>query len=318
MKKVLGLLLSSLLTMITICGCDITSPSNNNNDDGKISVVTTIFPQYDFVREIAGDKVNLTMLLSPGAESHSYEPAPQDIIKIQNSDLFIYVGGEGDVWVDTILKSDSKKVNSLTLMECVDTVEEEIVEGMEEEEEEKDEDEPELDEHVWTSLPNAVKITERICDELCTLDPENADEYNKRTSEYIGKIETLDSRIRKTVSEGKRNTIIFGDRFPFRYFADEYDLEYYAAFPGCSEDTEPSAQTVSFLIDKVKKDEIPVVFGIEFSNKKLCKTISDATGAEILEMHSCHNISNEDLKSGTVTYLSLMEQNAENLEKALQ
>lgn len=316
MKKYLCLFLSLLLPLIMFCGCN--TISQPKNDDGKLSIVTTIFPQYDFVREIAGDKVNLTMLLSPGAESHSYEPAPQDIIKIQNSDLFIYVGGEGDVWVDSILKSDSKKVNSLTLMECVDTVEEEIIEGMEEEEEEKDEDEPELDEHVWTSVQNAIKITERICNELCKLDPDNADEYNKRTTEYVVKLESLDGRIRKIVEDGKRDTVIFGDRFPFRYFADEYGLKYYAAFPGCSEDTEPSAQTVSFLIDKVKKEQIPVVFGIEFSNKKLCKTISDATGAKILEMHSCHNISSEDLNSKTVTYLSLMEQNAENLEKALR
>ena len=253
------------------------------------------------------------MLLSPGAESHSYEPTPQDIIKIQKSDLFIYVGGEGDVWVDTIVDSMSKPLNSLTLMSCVDTVEEELVDGMQKEEES---DEPELDEHVWTSPKNAVKMVNAISDELCKLDNEHADIYKKNTSEYTRKLQELDKRFEDIVANGKRDTVVFGDRFPFRYFADAYKLKYFAAFPGCSTDTEPSAATIAFLIDKVKEEKIPAVFSIEFSNQKVSKTISEATGANILELHSCHNVASEDFKSG-ISYFDVMSRNADALEEAL-
>lgn len=323
MKKFISILSAAVMFAGILTGCN-SSGSSQKNKDGKLSIVTTIFPQYDFVRQIAGDNVDITMLLSPGAESHSYEPTPQDIIKIQESDLFIYVGGEGDVWVDTIVDSMNKPLNTLTLMDCVDVVEEEHVEGMQEEEYEdgdkhdhdEEKEEAELDEHVWTSPKNAIKMVKYISDELCSIDAKNADEYKSNTEKYVSELEELDKKFEQIVSDGKRDTIIFGDRFPLRYFADAYKLSYFAAFPGCSSDTEPSASTIAFLIDKIKEEKIPVVFNIEFSNKKVSDTISKSTGAKMLEFHSCHNVSSDDFKNG-VTYLDLMNKNAAALNEAL-
>ncbi len=322
-KRLIPLLLG--LCAVT-SSCSVISKSSS---DDKISVVTTIFPQYDFVREIAGDNVELTMLLQPGAESHSYEPTPQDIIKIQESDLFIYVGGEGDVWVETIIKSMDKPLNTLVLMDVTETVSEEIVEGMEHEhdehcehehedehEDEHEHEESDLDEHIWTSPENAIKIVESISDELCSLDTDNADTYKQNTEKYISSLSELNNEIKEIVKTGKRNTIVFGDRFPMRYFADCYDIDYFAAFPGCSTDTEPSASTLAFLIDKVNTEDIPVIFSIEFSNQKVAKAISDSTGAKIREFHSCHNLTSEDFKNGE-SYLSIMSRNAEALREAL-
>ena len=202
-------------------------------------------------------------------------------------------------------------------MDCVETVEEEIVEGMEAEEEEEESEEPELDEHVWTSPENAVKIVECISDRLCEVDAENAGKYQENTKKYVEELNNLDSRFKEIVSESNTKTMVFGDRFPFRYFADAYKINYYAAFPGCSSESEPSASTIAFLIDKVNDEKIPAVFTIEFSNKKIAETISESTGAEILEFHSCHNITSEDMKNGE-TYISIMNRNADNLQKAFQ
>ncbi|MDO5148789.1 MAG: metal ABC transporter substrate-binding protein [Oscillospiraceae bacterium] len=310
-KKVISLVMCTALAAgLVSCSAD-----SRNTDSDKISVVTTIFPQYDFVRQIAGENVQLTMLLKPGSESHTYEPTPQDIVKINECDLFIYNGGEGDAWVDSILESADNSVNTLAMMDCVETVEEEIVEGMEAEEEESGE--PELDEHVWTSPENAVKIVECIADRLCEADAENAGKYRENTKKYVEELNNLDSRFKEIVSESSTNTMLFGDRFPFRYFADTYKINYYAAFPGCSSESEPSASTIAFLIDKVNDEKIPAVFTIEFSNKKIAETISESTGAEILEFHSCHNITSEDMKNGE-TYISIMNRNADNLQKAFQ
>lgn len=288
----------------------------------KFTVVTTIFPPYDFVREIAGDQVNVSMLLPPGAESHSYEPTPQDIIAIQECDLFIYVGGESDAWVADILDSMGEDApDTLTLMDCVQVVAEETVEGMEEEAEETDSEEGsveevEYDEHVWTSPKNAILIVEKIANELSLLDDSNSEAYQSASTDYIEKLKVLDSSFETVVSSATRNMMIFGDRFPFRYFADAYGLDYYAAFPGCSSETEPSAATVAFLTDKVSEEKLPVVFYIEFSNHKVADAIAEATGAKAMLFHSCHNVSAEELEAGA-TYLSLMENNVEVLKEAL-
>ena len=319
MKKITPLFLGMALLLTS---CDISSGKSGDSD--KLSIVTTNFPPYDFVREIADDNVEITMLLEPGSESHSYEPTPQDIIKIQESDLFIYVGGEGDVWVDTILDSMDKPLNTIVLMDEVEAVTEEIVEGMEHEHEhEHDEncdhdhsEEAELDEHVWTSPENAIKIVESIRDELCSIDEENSGTYKTNADAYLKELNALNDDIKEIVKTGKRDTVVFGDRFPMRYFADCYDISYYAAFPGCSTDSEPSASTIAFLIDKVKEENIPVIFSIEFSNQKVAKTISEATGAKIYEFHSCHNVTSDDFKNGA-SYLSLMTRNAEVLKEAL-
>lgn len=312
-KRILCVMLAVML--ITVCFCSCSSENDTKKENGKISIVTTIFPPYDFARQVAGDKAELTMLLKPGTESHNYDPTPQDIIKIQEADLFIYVGGESDAWVDKMLSSSSKKPKKIiAMMDCVDKLEEEIVDGMQAEEEHGDE--VEYDEHVWTSPKNAIKISKKICEELKELDKSNEELYEKNTNEYSKQLSSLSNDF-KTVSEnGKRDTIIFGDRFPFKYFADEYHLRYYAAFPGCSSETEPSAATVAFLIDKVKDEKIPVVFTIEFSSGKIADTICESTGAKKLMMHSCHNITQEQFDSG-ITYIELMRNNVTVLKEAL-
>jgi len=308
------------MSILTGCNNNTVNPESENSA-GKLSIVTTIFPQYDFVREIAGDSVELTMLLSPGSESHSYEPTPQDIITIQNCDIFIYVGGESDEWVDGILDSmDTGNMKIIPLMDLVDTVEEEIVEGMEAEDGAAGEDEneaPELDEHVWTSPKNAITIVQYISDTLCELDNANVAAYKVNTASYLEELSELDAAFREVIDNALRHTLVFADRFPFRYLANNYGLEYYAAFPGCATETEASAATVAFLIDKVKEEDIPVVFYIEFSNEKMADTICESTNAQKLLFHSCHNISKEDFKSG-ISYLELMTQNMINLKEALQ
>jgi zinc transport system substrate-binding protein len=285
--------------------------------EAKISVVTTIFPCYDFARVVAEDGAEIAMLLRPGSESHSFEPTPQDIIKIQNCDMFVYVGGESDEWVKGILESiDTSKMKVVTLMDCVEVVELEIVEGMVEEDVGESE-EPEYDEHVWTSPRNAELIVRKISDALCGADPANAEAYKKNTAAYLVKLGELDAAFRKVVDGAARKTLVFGDRFPFRYFADAYGLKYFAAFPGCSTETEASAATVAFLIDKVRAEKIPAVFHIELSNEKIADAICEETGAKKLLLHACHNITRADFENGA-TYLSLMEQNVKNLGEALR
>jgi zinc transport system substrate-binding protein len=306
MKKLTIILL--LLLFTAICG----------RAEGKISVVTTNFPCYDFARAVAGDDANIVMLLRPGSESHSFEPTPQDILRIQNCGVFVYVGGESDEWVEGILESiDTSKIKVVTLMDCVEPVEEEIVEGMEEEDEEEGEHEAEYDEHVWTSPKNAKLIVRKISDALREADGANAGVYSKNAAEYLGRLDELDAAFRQAVGGAVRKTLVFGDRFPFRYLADAYGLKYFAAFPGCSTETEASAATVAFLIDKVRAEKIPVVFHIELSNEKIADAICEETGAKKLLLHACHNIARADFEGGA-TYLSLMGRNAENLKEALR
>jgi zinc transport system substrate-binding protein len=325
---VCGLLCGSLLAG---CGTErAEGVSEEVQDDGRISVVTTIFPQYDFVRQIAGENVELKMLLKPGEETHSYEPTPQDIIAIQNSDIFIYVGGENDAWVEDILESmPEADMRTLKLMDCVDTVEEEHVEGMQEqpghshEEEESHEDETEeehsvheIDEHVWTSPVNASAIVDKIKELLVQADPENRQIYEENAEAYEAELAELDAEFRDVVDNAGRRLVVFGDRFPFRYFADEYGLDYYAAFPGCASDTEPSAATMAFLINKVKEEEIPAVLKMELSNENIANAIAEATGTEVRTFYSCHNLTAEEFEDGE-TYLSMMQKNVETLKEVL-
>ena len=347
------LLAGSLILGMMLTGCGMSGQQTEQNGgkeqnkvgNEKISVVATIFPQYDFVRQIAGDDVELKMLLKPGEETHSYEPTPQDIIAIQNSDLFIYVGGENDAWVEDILESmpDNGRT-TLKLVDCVDTVEEEHVEGMKEErghdhddhdnhdeddaeheEDEADHEEHgqedthsvhEIDEHVWTSPVNAVKIVEQIKEELCELDPENVSVYEENAEAYVEQLKELDQEFQDVVDHSKRKLMIFGDRFPFRYFAEAYDLDYYAAFSGCASDTEPSAATMAFLINKVRDENIKTVLKMELSNENIAKAIAEATNADVKEFYSCHNLTAEQFADGE-TYLSLMEKNVETLREVL-
>ena len=245
-KRLVSVVSIILISALLFCSCNQIASVKN---DDKISVVATIFPAYDFVREVSRgtDDIDLKLLLKPGSEAHSYEPTPQDIIAIQNCDVFIYVGGESDEWVKNILSSiDTNLINIVSMMDCVELVKEETVEGMEEEKSAKETYEPEYDEHVWTSPRNAIKIVDKINSSMAESRPVNKEIYNNNTISYKENLKQLDENFREIVKSGKRNTIVFGDRFPFRYFADEYGLEYYAAFPGCSEETEASAKTVSF------------------------------------------------------------------------
>lgn len=323
-----GLICGSLLA-----GCGTgraEDTSEKAQDDGRISVVTTIFPQYDFVRQIAGDSVDLKMLLKPGEETHSYEPTPQDIIAIQNSDIFIYVGGENDAWVEDILDSmPDAGMRTLKLIDCVDTVEEEHVEGMQEqpghrhEEEEYHGDETEeahsvheIDEHVWTSPVNASAIVDEIKELLAQTDPENRQRYEENAEAYEAELAALDAAFREVVDNAGRRLVIFGDRFPFRYFADEYGLDYYAAFPGCASDTEPSAAVMAFLINKVAEEKVPAVLKMELSNENIANAIAEATGTEVRTFYSCHNLTAEEFENGE-TYLSMMQKNVETLKEVL-
>lgn len=316
-------------------GSDQQSGENGRSEE-RISVVTTIFPPYDFVREIAGDRVELKMLLKPGEESHSYEPTPQDIIAIQESDVFIYTGGENDVWVEDILSSMPEGDRlTLRMIDCVDTVEEEHVEGMKEspghdhDDHEEDDTDPdggeagedthsvhEIDEHVWTSPVNAALIVERIKEILIQADPSGEAVYEENAAAYEEELAKLDQEFRDVADHARRKLLIFGDRFPFRYFADEYGLDYYAAFPGCAGDTEPSAATMAFLIDKVKEEKVPAVLKMELSNDDIANAIAEATGTEVKVFYSCHNLSAEDFESGE-TYLSMMQKNVETLKEVL-
>lgn len=328
----LSLLMAVVFLFALLSGC-AAQASLPPTDDGKLSVVTTIFPPYDFVRELGGGKISVRMLLSPGEEVHTYEPTPQDIIAISECDLFIYTGGESDAWVEDVLGSiDNPDLTVLRMMDCVELYAEEAVEGMQSVSHSHDHDEEsctdhdhdhdtghdaaEYDEHVWTSPVNAMAICTAIADALSARDSENKAFYASMLESYLAQLTALDADLRDAVGTGKRSTIVFSDRFPARYFAEEYGLSYFAAFPGCASQSEASARTVAFLIDKVRDEDIPVVFTVEFSNGKMADTICAETGAAALQFHSCHNVTKDEFESG-VSYLSLMRLNAGNLRIAL-
>jgi zinc transport system substrate-binding protein len=323
-----------LASLLLVAGCSSEKPGDagaaagnaanaaSANDtstanDGRLNIIATIFAPYDFARQVAGDEADLRMLVPPGSETHSFEPTPQDIIDIEQCDVFIYVGGESDEWVADLLTSlDTSNVLIIRLIDCVSTLEEDdsVLVNPAEAEEEEEEGLP--DEHVWTSPKNAKLIAEDIAQALEQVDPANASIYGENAAAFLRELDELDAQFKDIVSQGNRRELVFGDRFPFRYFAEEYGLTCYAAFPGCSTATEASAQTVAALIDVVRRDNIPVVFYRELSNHKMADAIAEETGAQSLLFHSCHNITKDDFDAGA-TYVSIMEQNAANLRIAL-
>ncbi|MDR1397581.1 MAG: metal ABC transporter substrate-binding protein [Desulfarculales bacterium] len=313
MKKFLLPALAAGLALI------VSSPApaddSSSRTAGKTRVVSTIFPPYDFARALGGSLIEVDMLLNPGAESHSFEPSPQDIIRIKNCDIFIYTGGESERWVERVLQAvERPEIKVISMLECVSPLEEELVPGMEAEEE--GEEEAEYDEHIWTSPRNAQAVVRTIAAALRQADEANADFYRQKEEEYLSRLEALDRAFRETVAKGARKTIVFGDRFPFRYLSEEYGLDYFAAFPGCSTETEASAATIAFLIDKVKAEHIPTVFHIELSNEKIADSICESSGAAKRLMHSGHNLSSQDFAAGR-TYLELMEANLDALREGL-
>lgn len=310
MKRVIAALLVAAVLM-GLGGCSYVA----ENDSGKLKIVTTIFPPYDFARQIGGDMVEIRMLVTPGGESHAYEPSPQDITAVKNCDIFICTGGESDVWAGKILDAvETENVAVIRMMECVEVVEDEHVEGMAESVFEAEEDE--YDEHVWTSLRNAQLISQAVGEKMMELDGDNAEFYRENLEEYVGRLGELDSEFNEAVERAENKALIFGDRFPFRYLFRDYGLEYYAAFPGCSTSTDVSASNVAFLINKVKELDVPVVYYVEFSGGRVADTIAEETGAETLLFHSCHTVSGEEFEKG-VTYEALMRNDLEVLKRGL-
>ncbi len=321
------------LSLLAACGQQTSNTEPNPNDtknDGQLTIVTTIFPEYDWVRELLGNQVNSTnliLLLDNGVDLHSYQPTAEDIAKIADCDLFLYVGGESDGWVNDALKESTnpnQKVINLMDVLSDQIKEEEVVEGMEAEEEEPisaeaDEDGPEYDEHVWLSLRNAETICTAITNALGELDPDHQDSYTAALSDYLQKLASLDDLYRQTVESAARKTLLFGDRFPFRYLVDDYGLTYYAAFVGCSAESEASFETISFLAQKVDELALPCVLTIEGPQHKIAETIVQNTkekSQKILTMDSMQATTSDDVKAG-VTYLSVMEQNLSVLKDAL-
>lgn len=329
MKKTLSFMIAAAIIIFLLEGCALKTdkdvPAENDARSGKISIVATLFPQYDFARQIAGDKAEVTLLLPPGVESHSYEPAPSDIIKINKSDLFIYTGKYMEAWsqkiIDSMKDSGSKSFvldvsQGVDLVKTKDTEEEQHQAGIYAEEPESGHDHL-YDPHIWTDPLIVKKMVANISGALCRIDPANAKYYKQNAANYDKELDALDAEFRDIVSNGKRDEIIFGSRFALYYFVKQYGLRYEAAFDSCSPETEPSARTVAGLIEKIKEDKIPVVYYAEIEDPKVARSISAETGAKLLLFHSCHNITKEELEKGT-TYLSLMKQNAKNLKEGLE
>ena len=359
-KRVEAWLIAAMFLFGSLTGCASVRDTHGNvgtPEDGKLKVVTTLFPYYDFARQIAGDVVDLSMVIPAGQDSHSFEPTPADIRLIQNADLLICNGGTMEQWVTQVLGSlDAPDLKVITMMDYVDVVQEEIVEGMEdsgddhghdhahhdeedgdhadhdhdtedhadhdhdtEDHDHADDDhayEIEYDEHIWTSPVNAMKITQVIADTLEEMDPADAAVFRANEADYLGKLKNLDQGFRDVVDGADLDLIVMADKFPLRYFADTYGLRYRAAFSGCSSDTEPSAKTIAYLIDKVREEQIPAVYYLELSSHRVAEIISEETGAKPLLFHSCHNVTRREFESG-VTYLQLMEQNVVNLREGL-
>lgn len=326
MKKVLSLTI--VLLLVTFCLSACASKGNQPASDAdRIKIVTTIFPEYDWVRNVLGDnpaKADVTMLLDTGVDLHSFQPTAEDILKISTCDLFIYVGGESDEWVDDALQEAANR--DMIVIDLLNALgdrvkEEEVVEGMQEEHEEAhEEDEAEYDEHVWLSLKNAALLVERISEAVQQLDPAHADAYKANTAEYLDQVHTLDVAYQSATAKPTYTTLLFGDRFPFRYLADDYGLSYYAAFVGCSAETEASFETITFLAQKVDQLSLPAVMTIEGSDHRIAETIVQSTKTkdqQILTMDSMQATTSKDVEKGA-TYLSIMEKNLAVLKAALR
>ena len=279
-----------------------------------VSVVATSFAPYDFARQIAGKSADVTMLLAPGEESHTYEPSPGDIMKIKDCDVFIYGGGESEKWVDSILESVESDIEIIRMMDVAELCETEH--SHDEHEEHNHDEEAEYDEHVWTSPVNAIEIVKAISDALIKVDGENSDVYKTNTEKYINKLFVLDESIETVVNSADKNIIVIGDRFPLVYFTERYDLHYESAFPGCSAQTEANPATIARLINTVETEEISTVFKVDLSSGNVAETISESTDAQVGTLYSCHVISADDYIAGE-TYISLMQRNLEALKIAL-
>ena len=292
MKKIVVLLLCAVL----LCGCS----AQNIKQTEKPSVVTTIFPIYDFVRSVGGEKVDIKMLIKPGTEVHSYDPVPSEIKSIYDADLFLYIGGESEAWVDKIL--GDTKVTSYALIQSVDLL--------------LEEHHNEYDEHIWTSPENAKKMLDKILSELVKIDPENSDYYRQNHIDYVKKIDTAEQKTKAVVKESKTQFILVADKFPFKYFAQSYGIDYLAAADGCAVGTDISLKTMTTLLNTIKEKDLKHVYYVEMSNKKIANALAEQTGVKLLELHSAHNVTLEDFENG-VTYVDIMERNYTSLKEGM-
>ncbi len=303
MKKIISIFLLFVVTF-AFCSCGEVERST-----GKISVVTTIFPYYDFARSVSKGTCDVDMLLKPGSDVHSFEPTPSDILKIRNADLFIYNGGESDEWVDSILESlgDTDKPVVMKMTDYVKPLTEMDADHHAEDEE---------DEHIWTSLDNAKTLVSKISDEVSKLDQKHKTVYNKNGLDYIEKISKVQSEIENTVNSSESKKIVVGDRFPLLYFATEFSLDWECAFPGCSTETEPSLDRLSKLTDTIEKDKIKTILKLEMSENKVADTLADETNTKVRTFYSAESVSKEDF-ANNVTYVDLMERDNNALKEAL-
>ena len=338
-----------LITIIIIFSLIIFGISNikneKDNSEEKIKIVATLFPQYDFAKQIGGDKVEVTLLLTPGTETHTYEPTPQDIINVNNSDLFIYTGKYMEPWsdkiatsidADTVILDSSKNINLISSEHTDEITEnsnettesnnkssehlEEISENSDEnsnhESYEAESHNHEYDPHIWLNPQNSIVMVNNITEELCNIDPQNSSYYKQNAENYIEQLNLLDSDIENTIKNSSKNKIAFGGTFAYMYFIRRYNLEYVSAYDSCGENTEPSASNVKKVIDYMKQNDIHVIFYQELSSGKIADVIAAETGATKLVFHTIHNASQEEINNGE-TYISLMRKNLENLKKAL-
>lgn len=323
-KKIIALLMAGLIVAMVFTACDNNKANSINNE--KIKIVTTIFPQYDWVKQIVGensDEVELTLLLNNGVDLHSYQPTADDIIKISTCDMFIFTGGESDKWANDVLaQAKNDKMVVINLLDALGELakEEELVEGMQQDEHEHDEAESELDEHVWLSLRNAKSLCSFISNELSKLNPAKASSYKSGAQSYLEKLNALDEEYKAVVKQASRDTLLFCDRFPFRYLVDDYSLNYYAAFAGCSAETQASFETVVFLANKIDELNLKNVMVIESSDQALAKTVIESTNAKnqgILVLNSLQSVTLKEIENGA-TYLSIMQENLNVLKLAVK
>ncbi|MBQ6930619.1 MAG: zinc ABC transporter substrate-binding protein [Clostridia bacterium] len=307
--KISSLLLCLCLVFgLAACGDGV----EQKEESQKLKIVCTLFPQYDFTRQLVGDKAEVTLLLTPGTDSHSYDPSPVDMVKINGSDLFIYTGPLMEGWAAEVVGTLNESVAVLSLAEGKRLKENTDVYSSHVEEDHDHSADP----HIWTSPVNAMLIVQEICDKICEADPENAVFYRGNEEEYLNKLEELDSAIRAVTDKAENKTIVMCDRFALIYFCEEYSLDYIAAFDACTSNTEPSPAVIVEITKTVQNKNIPAVFCAELSNRKVAQAVSAQTGAQVLKLHSCHNLSADDFNAGE-TYLSLMYKNADNLKIAL-
>lgn len=313
LKRKLLAVITAAATVLSLCACSSES-GYSNSDSGKLKIISTVFPPYDLARQIAGDNAEISILLPPGSEIHNYEPSAKDMIAIRNCDIFLYIGGENEQWAEKLINSnDTENVTAVKLIDYVPTLSED------EDEHDHDHDhehEHETDEHIWTSPKNAQLMLSAVYDAICKVDPSGKQTYTKNKDAYAKQLSDLDNAYRSAVDNAKNKTIVLADKFPFRYLAHEYGLEFSAAFAACSDESEPGVSTMIKLTKTIKENNIPAVYYLEFSSTKIADTLCDEAGATKLMLHSCHNVSKQDIENN-VSYVDLMKQNLENLKLTL-